>query len=201
MKKIHQFFQQNELLAKVAEEYPFVYEQPTRAFFYRNSTFDERVEILEQHMGFMEKYFKKDVFLGLYGENPYTLWESKDEIGSLRFELSFNPGERKEGLLSVVLHLDDVMLYRIMFWISPDKKGDMSLWIGAMQGAECREREGSGQKSYPPLPLLPHEEFHPSRDAGSRESARPCAYLCCDELRLLCKYPHAHGEEAEDQFH
>lgn len=134
MKKIHQFFHQNELLAKVAEEYPFVYEQPTRAFFYRNSTFDERVEILEQHMGFMEKYFKKDVFLGLYGENPYTLWESKDEIGSLRFELSFNPGERKEGLLSVVLHLDDVMLYRIMFWISPDKKGDMSLWIGAMQG-------------------------------------------------------------------
>lgn len=117
MKKIHQFFHQNELLAKVAEEYPFVYEQPTRAFFYRNSTFDERVELLEQHMGFMEKYFKNDVFLGLYGEKPYTLWERKDEIGSLRFELSFNPGERKEGLLSVVLHLDDVMLYRIMFWI------------------------------------------------------------------------------------
>ena len=134
MKKIHQFFHQNELLAKVAEEYPFVYEQPTRAFFYNKSTFDERAKILEQHMGFMEKYFKKDVFLGLYGEKPYTLWERKDEIGSLRFELSFNPGERKEGLLSVVLHLDDVMLYRIMFWISPDKKGDMSLWIGAMQG-------------------------------------------------------------------
>lgn len=74
MKKIHQFFHQNELLAKVAEEYPFVYEQPTRAFFYRNSTFDERVELLEQHMGFMEKYFKNDVFLGLYGEKPYTLW-------------------------------------------------------------------------------------------------------------------------------
>lgn len=134
MKKIHQFFHQNELLAKVAEEYPFVYEQPTRAFFYNKSTFDERAKILEQHMGFMEKYFKKDIFLGLYGEKPYTLWERKDEIGSLRFELSFNPGERKEGLLSVVLHLDDVMLYRIMFWISPDKKGDMSLWIGAMQG-------------------------------------------------------------------
>lgn len=134
MKKIHQFFHQNELLAKVAKEYPFVYEQPTRAFFYNQSTFDERAKILEQHMGFMEKYFKKDVFLGLYGEKPYMLWERKDEIGSLRFELSFNPGERKEGLLSVVLHLDDVMLYRIMFWISPDKKGDMSLWIGAMQG-------------------------------------------------------------------
>lgn len=47
MKKIHQFFHQNELLAKVAEEYPFVYEQPTRAFFYNKSTFDERAKILE----------------------------------------------------------------------------------------------------------------------------------------------------------
>lgn len=66
MKKIHQFFHQNELLAKVAEEYPFVYEQPTRAFFYRNSTFDERVELLEQHMRFIQMHFKKEVFLGLY---------------------------------------------------------------------------------------------------------------------------------------
>lgn len=134
MKKLHQFFSQNELLSKVAEEYPFVYEQPTRAFFYRNSIFDERMRLLEQHMGFMEKHFKKDVFLGLYGEKSYALWERTDEIGNLRFVLSFNPGERKEGLLSVVLHLDDVMLYRIMFWISPNNKGDMSLWIGAMQG-------------------------------------------------------------------
>ena len=86
MKKLHQFFTKNELLAKIAEEYPFVYEQPTRAFFYNKSTFDERAKILEQHMGFMEKYFKKDVFLGLYGEKPYTLWERmKSEVCALSF--------------------------------------------------------------------------------------------------------------------
>lgn len=65
MKKIHEFFHQNELLAKVAKEYPFVYEQPTRAFFYRNSTFDERVELLEQHMRFYTDAFQERGLLGL----------------------------------------------------------------------------------------------------------------------------------------
>lgn len=134
MKKIHQFFHQNELLAKVAEEYPFVYEQPTRAFFYRNSTFDERVELLEQHMRFIQMHFKKEVFLGLYNRQAYPLWESKDESGHLCFELLYNPGQRKEGILSIVLRLDEYYLYQMMIWIAPNKDGEWSLWIGAMQG-------------------------------------------------------------------
>lgn len=134
MKKLHQFFHQNELLAKVAEEYPFVYEQPTRAFFYRNSTFDERVELLEQHMRFIQMHFKKEVFLGLYNRQAYPLWESKDESGHLCFELWYNPGQRKEGILSIVLRLDEYYLYQMMIWIAPNKDGEWSLWIGAMQG-------------------------------------------------------------------
>lgn len=133
MKKIHQFFHQNELLAKVAEEYPFVYEQPTRAFFYRNSTFDERVELLEQHMRFIQMHFKKEVFLGLYNRQAYPLWGSKDESGHLCFELWYNPGQRK-GILSIVLRLDEYYLYQMMIWIAPNKDGEWSLWIGAMQG-------------------------------------------------------------------
>lgn len=134
MKKIHQFFHQNELLAKVAKEYPFVYEQPTRAFFYRNSTFDERVELLEQHMRFIQMHFKKEVFLGLYNRQAYPLWESKDESGHLCFELWYNPGQRKEEILSIVLRLDEYYLYQMMIWIAPNKDGEWSLWIGAMQG-------------------------------------------------------------------
>lgn len=134
MKKLHQFFSQNELLSKVAEEYPFVYEQPTRAFFYRNSTFDERVELLEQHMRFIQMRFKKEVFLGLYNRQAYPLWESKDESGHLCFELWYNPGQRKEGILSIVLRLDEYYLYQMMIWIAPNKDGEWSLWIGAMQG-------------------------------------------------------------------
>jgi uncharacterized protein VirK/YbjX len=44
------------------------------------------------------------------------------------------PGQRKEGLLSVNMHVGDTTLYQIMFWLNTDKNGDESMWIGAMQG-------------------------------------------------------------------
>ena len=34
MNRLHQFFTSDALLSRLAEEYPFVYEQPTRSFFY-----------------------------------------------------------------------------------------------------------------------------------------------------------------------
>ena len=134
MNRLHQFFTSDALLSRLAEEYPFVYEQPTRAFFYNKSTFDERAKLVEQHMDYLAKHLKEDVFLGLYEKKHYVLWESHDEAGHLRFELSYHPGQRKEGLLSVVLRLDDADLYQMMFWIAPNKAGEWALWIGAMQG-------------------------------------------------------------------
>ena len=134
MNRLHQFFTSDALLSRLAEEYPFVYEQPTRAFFYNKSTFDERAKLVEQHMDYLAKHLREDVFLGLYEKKHYVLWESHDEGGHLRFELSYHPGQRKEGLLSVVLRLDDADLYQMMFWIAPNKAGEWALWIGAMQG-------------------------------------------------------------------
>ena len=47
------FFRRDAILAELAEIYPYVYEQPTRAFFYSKSTFDERARIVESHMLFL----------------------------------------------------------------------------------------------------------------------------------------------------
>ena len=85
-------------------------------------------------MRFIQMRFKKEVFLGLYNRQAYPLWESKDESGHLCFELWYNPGQRKEGILSIVLRLDEYYLYQMMIWIAPNKDGEWSLWIGAMQG-------------------------------------------------------------------
>ena len=134
MKRLYQFFSSDSLFCRMSRTYPFVYEQPTRAFFYNKSTFDERAKLVEQHMDFMKKHFKEEVFLGIYNGQIYPLWESQDDGGHLRFELSYNPGQRKEGILSVVLRLDEYYLYQMMIWIAPDKKEEWSLWIGAMQG-------------------------------------------------------------------
>ena len=134
MRKLDAYFHTTPLLAAVAASYPFVYEQPTRAFFYHRSTFDERIRLVEEHMTFLARRFLPEVVAGIYQGKGYLLWESLFEEKPLRIELSFDPGQRKEGLLSVVLHWDDAALYQMIFWIAKDGAGAWTLWIGAMQG-------------------------------------------------------------------
>jgi len=134
LQKIDKFFQQNELLSAIAEEYPFVYEQPTRAFFYNKSTFDERAKLVEEHMAFVTETFRPDVAKELYMEKIFPVWETEIEDKPLCAALFYHPGQRKEGLMTVTLFWGEDKLYQMMFWIAKNKAGEYSLWIGAMQG-------------------------------------------------------------------
>lgn len=135
MKKIDVFFNSTKLLKEIADIYPFVYEQPTRAFFYNKSTFDERAAIVEKHIDFTARTFRADIVRDLYSEKNISLWDGGELDGSrLLGMLYFEAGQRKEGMMSVMLRLDKKPLYQMIFWIAPDKKGDMSMFIGAMQG-------------------------------------------------------------------
>ena len=135
MKKIDIFFNSTKLLKEIADIYPFVYEQPTRAFFYNKSTFDERAAIVEKHMDFVARTFRADIVRDLYSEKNISLWDGGELDGSrLAGMLYFEAGQRKEGMMSVMLRLEKKPLYQMIFWIAPDKKGDMSMFIGAMQG-------------------------------------------------------------------
>ena len=135
MKKIDEFFHSTKLLEEIADIYPFVYEQPTRAFFYNKSTFDERAALVEKHMDFTARTFRADIVRDLYSEKNISLWDGGELDGSrLAGMLYFEAGQRKEGMMSVMLRLEKKPLYQMIFWIAPDKKGDMSMFIGAMQG-------------------------------------------------------------------
>ena len=135
MEKIDIFFNSTKLLKEIADIYPFVYEQPTRAFFYNKSTFDERAAIVEKHMDFVVRTFRADIVRDLYSEKNISLWDGGELDGSrLAGMLYFEAGQRKEGMMSVMLRLEKKPLYQMIFWIAPDKKGDMSMFIGAMQG-------------------------------------------------------------------
>lgn len=135
MRELALFFRRDAILAELAEIYPYVYEQPTRAFFYSKSTFDERARIVESHMLFLREHVQKDAFLGLYHYENVLLWSGIPCMGEqMRASLFFEYGQRKEGLLSVILRLGDASLYQIIFWIAPGRDGLPAMWIGAMQG-------------------------------------------------------------------
>ncbi len=150
MERLDKWFHQSELLSEIAEIYPFVYEQPTRAFFYNKSCFDERAKLVEEHMSFLTEKLKADTVKDIYRENDQILWEyPKDKLlegieegtelyelfsQPLRLVIYFEPGQRKEGMLSVILRLGETPLYQMIFWIAKNKDEEWSLWIGAMQG-------------------------------------------------------------------
>ncbi len=135
MHQIDTFFGQDALLRQVAYIYPFVYEQPTRAFFYHRSTFKERAALVKTHMGFLRDVLLDDALLDIYRRKPLLLWQGdmciKKEFAAF---LVFEPGQRKEGLLSIMLRLGESSLYQIIFWLNKATDGEMSMWIGAMQG-------------------------------------------------------------------
>ena len=137
MRRIIKFFNSSELLSKVAETFPFVYEQPTRAFFYNRSTFDERIRLIEEHMVFLQSNLNPQVVESLYSNNPLKLWQMEldEDFKSMELVMSIESGQRKEGLLSLLLRLDNGKpLYQIIFWIAKDNAGDWAMWIGALQG-------------------------------------------------------------------
>ena len=134
MKKIDAFFQKNELRRELAKIYPFVYEQPQRAFFYNKSSFTERASLIQEHFSFLETVLKPDSLLDIYRENDQILWENEHEGEPLRLVLYYEPGQRKEGLLSVILRLGQQPLYQMIFWIQKNPQGEWSAYIGAMQG-------------------------------------------------------------------
>ena len=123
MQRVEDFFSQSEILREVAEKFPFVYEQVTRAFFYYKSTFDERIKLVEEHMNFLAQSMKEIFLLKLYGYEEIFLWKMPvdENFGEMRFVISVHGGQKKEGLASIVLLLsDNTPVYQIMFWIAKD---------------------------------------------------------------------------------
>ena len=77
-------------------------EQTTRAFFYKDSTWDERIAIVKNHIEYMENIFNDEAIAKLYvnGER-IRLWEDVYEEQPVVMELWFHGGQRKEGCLSL----------------------------------------------------------------------------------------------------
>lgn len=138
MDDILDFFDADELRRSMLKGTPSFVEQVTRSFFYKNSTWAERVELVKNHIMFLEEQFKPELLQNLYADNErIRLWEDSYLDKALGLDLWFHAGQRKEGCLSLVLNYEGEELYQVMFWLGKDKKyGDTALYIGALQGIQ-----------------------------------------------------------------
>ena len=134
MKAFLAFFHENEARQTILKENGFQVEQLTRAFFYAGSTFQERLRLIENHILFEERSFTTEWFIRLNTDQEYPIWQANDEGPVWRAILKLAPGQRKEGLLSIIMRLENIELYQMMFWFNKNRSGEYSLYIGAMQG-------------------------------------------------------------------
>ena len=139
MQGLLDFLDETPLRRDVLRGAPAFVEQVTRAFFYKDSDWADRIALVKNHITFMEETFTEAAIRQLYC--PYgralELWQEPQEDGAvLHMELLFHGGQRKEGCLSLVMHYGDKELYQIMFWFAPGRDGKPAIWVGALQGPQ-----------------------------------------------------------------
>lgn len=134
MRELYAWYQQDELRRRVLAQNPFPMEQVTRAFFYKGSTFAERCTLIKQHMLVLQTCLKPENCLQLATHyQPLTIWHSQ-EMPDWYVELNNEPGQRKEGMLSLRMFYQDIVLYQVMFWLGKGPAGAHAMYIGALQG-------------------------------------------------------------------
>lgn len=142
MEELFEFFQRTPLKKELSSRLPFFYEQATRQFFYKKSSFDERFRIIENHFDYLESKMDNKEIRKSYLEGGLKIWEGMFEGRSLSFLVTFESGQKKEGLMSIVLRLDNFNLYQIVFWLGPDPDDkNPALWIGAIQGSNTENAQ------------------------------------------------------------
>ena len=132
------FFAATEQREKWLVGNPSFLEQATRTFFYKGSTWEERMQLVKNHVQIMEQHFNAELMDELYVEHEKVqLWEDSYLDKPLTMNLWFHAGQRKEGCLSLVLSYEGEKLYQIMFWFAKNPAdGKDVIYIGALQGPQ-----------------------------------------------------------------
>lgn len=127
------FFDETPLRRELLTLVPSFVEQPTRAFFYKASTWDERIAAVKNHVKTLEAEFEPSFIREIYTTGA-TLWEDEIEGKRLHVALRFHAGQRKEGCMTLVMHWDNIPLFQVFLRFDVNAVGELECVIGALQG-------------------------------------------------------------------
>lgn len=134
MQKLRKFLDENTLRRDITEAQPAIFAQVTRCIFYRGSTFVKRLQLITEHLSFLENSFKQDVLRQIYLGNDITLWNSNFNNEAISLELGMHDNYHREGLIGLILKIEGKPVYTIIFWIELNNISEPILKIGALQG-------------------------------------------------------------------
>jgi len=136
MRDLIEFFEGNHLWRDISIAQPCIFEQATRQWFYHQSSFSERAGIIKEHYLFLNACFTEEALRQIYLGDGIVLWNQEYQNETLSLNLHFNRGSHeKEGLMAILLKIGEKRIYQMIFWLAPNEKNEMALWVGALQGS------------------------------------------------------------------
>ena len=122
-----------------------LYELMTRIFFYKDSTAIERLEAIINHFDYIQNIFTDEVIRSMYSidkdnflddvsriKRGFVVWQSEEL--NMKAQLYYGAGQRKEGLLTLLLTLENQGVYHANFRFGKGFNGEPAMWIGTIQG-------------------------------------------------------------------
>ena len=134
MQRLGRFFSSYRAYPNLLQVQEGIWEVVTRVFLYKNSTAEERTDAIIHHFSMLPKYFTTEAIHAMYTyiEDGVILWKSEEL--ELDATLYFIPGQRKEGLLTLLLRYQGHGLYHTNLRFDEDDQGNPSIWVGTIQG-------------------------------------------------------------------
>ena len=122
-----------------------LYELMTRIFFYKDSTATERLDGIINHFDYIQNIFTDEAIQSMYSidkdnllddvsriERGIVVWQSEEL--DMKAQLYYGAGQRKEGLLTLLLTLENQGVYHANFRFGKGFNGEPAMWIGTVQG-------------------------------------------------------------------
>ena len=122
-----------------------LYELMTRIFFYKDSTATERLDSIINHFDYIQNIFTDEAIQSMYSidkdnllddvsriKRGIVVWQSEEL--DMKAQLYYGAGQRKEGLLTLLLTLENQGVYHANFRFGKGFNGEPAMWIGTVQG-------------------------------------------------------------------
>ena len=122
-----------------------LYELITRIFFYKDSTATERLDGIINHFDYIQNIFTDEAIQSMYSidkdnllddvsriKRGIVVWQSEEL--DMKAQLYYGAGQRKEGLLTLLLTLENQGVYHANFRFGKGFNGEPAMWIGTVQG-------------------------------------------------------------------
>ena len=145
MKRLENYFANYKPDPELLHRQIGLYELMTRIFFYKDSTATERLDGIINHFDYIQNIFTDEAIQSMYSidkdnllddvsriKRGIVVWQSEEL--DMKAQLYYGAGQRKEGLLTLLLTLENQGVYHANFRFGKGFNGEPAMWIGTVQG-------------------------------------------------------------------